>query len=149
MGAQQPAQDQRSHYNYVIMGAMASQITSLTTVYLTVYSGAAQRKHSNSAWLAFVRGIHRWPVNSPHKWPVTRNMFPFDDVIICHALWLTQIIGIDTLIFGQTSPLNGIHTPKIKVSIPILPWYHRINYTLKMVSIQLENVSRPLSQQRT
>ena len=27
-------------------------------------------------------GIHRGPVNSPHKWPVTRKMFPFDDVII-------------------------------------------------------------------
>ena len=30
-----------------------------------------------------MRGIHRWPVNSPHKWPVTREMFPFDDVIMC------------------------------------------------------------------
>ena len=30
--------------------------------------------------MAFVRGIHRGPVNSPHKWPVTREMFPFDDV---------------------------------------------------------------------
>ena len=33
----------------------------------------------------FVRGIHRWPVNSPHKWPVSRKMFPFDDVIM-HAV---------------------------------------------------------------
>ena len=41
---------------------------------------AGQRKHQISASLAFVRGIHRWPVNSPHKWPVTRKMFPFDDV---------------------------------------------------------------------
>ena len=32
--------------------------------------------------MAFVRGIHKWPLNSPHKWPVTRKMFPFDDVII-------------------------------------------------------------------
>ena len=29
-----------------------------------------------------MQGIHRWPVNSPHKWPVTREMFPFDDVIM-------------------------------------------------------------------
>ena len=64
------------------MGTMASQITSLTIVYSTVYSGADQRKHQSSASLAFVRGIHRWPVNSPHKWPVTRKMFPFDDVIM-------------------------------------------------------------------
>ena len=61
---------------------MASQTTSLTIVYSTVYSGADQRKHQSSASLALVRGIHRWPVNSPHKWPVTRKMFPFDDVIM-------------------------------------------------------------------
>ena len=35
--------------------------------------------------LAFVRGIHRSPVNSPHKWPVTPKMFPFDDVIMTHV----------------------------------------------------------------
>ena len=71
-----------NHYDDVIMGTMASQITSLAIVYSTVYSGADQRKHQSSASLAFVRGIHRRPVNSPHKWPVTRKMFPFDDVII-------------------------------------------------------------------
>ena len=64
------------------MSLMASQITSLTIVYSTVYSGADQRKHQSSASLAFVRGIHRGPVNSPHKWPITRKTFPFDDVII-------------------------------------------------------------------
>ena len=51
-------------------------------VYLTVYSGADQRKHQSSASLAFVKGIHRSPVNSPQKGPVTRKMFPFDDVIM-------------------------------------------------------------------
>ena len=70
------------HYGEVIMGAMASQITSLTIVYSTIYSDADQRKHQSSASLAFVRGIHRSPVNSPHKWPVTRKMFPFADVIM-------------------------------------------------------------------
>ena len=71
------------HYCDVIMGAMACQIASLTIVYFIVHSGAGQRKHQSSASMAFVRGIHRWPVNSPHKWPVTReNMFPFDDVIM-------------------------------------------------------------------
>ena len=64
------------------MGAMASQITSLTIVYSIAYSGADQRKHQSSASLAFVQGIPRWPVNSPHKWPVTPKMFPFDDVIV-------------------------------------------------------------------
>ena len=71
-----------NHYDDVIMGTMASQITSLTIVNATVYSGAHQRKHQSSASLVFVRGIHRGPVNSPYKWPVTRKMFPFDDVII-------------------------------------------------------------------
>ena len=71
-----------SHYDDVIMGAMASQITSIAIVYSTVYLGADQSKHQSSASLAFVWGIHRGPVNSPHKWPVTRKMFPFDDVIM-------------------------------------------------------------------
>ena len=70
------------HYNDVLMGAIASQITSLTIVYSTVYSDADQRKHQGSASLAFVREIHRGPVNSPHKWPVTRKMIPIDDVIM-------------------------------------------------------------------
>ena len=70
------------HYNDVIMGAIGSQITSLHDYSLNRLSGTDQRKHQSSASLAFVRGIHRWPVDSPHKWPVTRKMFPFDDVIM-------------------------------------------------------------------
>ena len=79
------------------MGAMASQIISLTTVYSTVYSGADQRKHQSSASLAIVRGNHRWPVNSPRKWPVTRKMFPFDDVIMLAPMLAGQdIISCNT-----------------------------------------------------
>ena len=74
----------RCHYDDAIMGAIGSEITSLTIVYSTVYSGADQSKHQSSASLAFVWGIHRGPVNSPHKWPVTWKMFLFDDVIMCH-----------------------------------------------------------------
>ena len=70
------------HYNDVIMGAIASQITSLTIVYSNDYSDADQRKNQIPASLAVVRGIHRGPGYSPHKWPVTRKMFPFDDVIM-------------------------------------------------------------------
>ena len=70
------------HYNEVIMGAIASQITSLTIVNSIVYSDADQRKHQSSASLAFALGIHRSPVNSPHKWSVTRKMFPFNYVIM-------------------------------------------------------------------
>ena len=70
------------NYNDVILSTMTSQTTSLTIVYATVYSGTDQRIHKSSASLAFMRGIHRWPVNSPHKGPVTRKRFPLDDVII-------------------------------------------------------------------
>ena len=55
------------HYTDVTMSPTASQITSLGIVYSTVYSGADQRKHQSSASLAFAWGIHRGPVNSPHK----------------------------------------------------------------------------------
>ena len=70
------------HYNDIIMGTMASQITSISIVCSTVGSGADQRKHQSSASLAFVWGIHRWPGNSPHKRQVMWKMFPFDEVIM-------------------------------------------------------------------
>ena len=65
------------YYSDVMVDAMASQITSLTIVYSTVYSVADQRKHQSYALLAFVRGIHRWLVNSHHKGSETLKMFPF------------------------------------------------------------------------
>ena len=70
------------YYSDVIMSAMTSQITSLTIVYSTIYSGVDQRIHESSVSLAFVRGNHRWAMNSPHKGRVRRKMFTFDDVII-------------------------------------------------------------------
>ena len=82
-----------SYYDDIIMSTIASQITSLTVVYSTIYSGADQSKHQSSASLAFVWGIHRGPVNSPHKWPLTRKMFPFDDVIMACPIvfwWLCE-----------------------------------------------------------
>ena len=75
----------RIHYCDVRMCVVASQITSLTIVYSNVYSDA-DKKHQSSGSLAFVWGIHRGPVSSPHKWPVTRKMFPFDDVIMWKIL---------------------------------------------------------------
>ena len=70
------------HYSDIIMSTRASQITSISIVYSTICSGADQREHQSSASLAFERGIHRWPVNSPHKGPVMWILFPFDDVIM-------------------------------------------------------------------
>ena len=98
------------HYNDVIMGLMASQITSLTIVYSSVYSGTDQRKHQSSTSLAFVRRIHRSLVNSPHKGPVMRKMFPLDDVIMYSAsshyqnqCWLIGWILIKLEIVDQWS----------------------------------------------
>ena len=59
-------------YSEVIMSIIAFQITGVSIVYSTVCSGAYQRKHQSSASLAFRRGIHLLPANSPHKGPVTR-----------------------------------------------------------------------------
>ena len=61
---------------------MASQLTGVFVVCTTVCSGVDQRKHESSALLAFAMGIHRSPVDSPYKGPVTRKMFPFGDVIM-------------------------------------------------------------------
>ena len=62
------------------MGAMASQITNLLIVYTTVIQ--SQIKKIKSASLAFVWGIHLWPMKSPYKGPVTRKIFPFGYVIM-------------------------------------------------------------------
>ena len=74
------------HNSDVIMDTVASQITSLTIIYSTNYSDADQRKQRSSASLAFVREFHRWPVNSPPKWPVTRkiNVYTSTDFSIDH-----------------------------------------------------------------
>ena len=71
-----------SYHSDATMSAMASQITGVSIVYSNFCSGADQREHQSSVSLTFVRGIHRWPVNAPHKGPVTRKIFPFDDVIM-------------------------------------------------------------------
>ena len=93
----------RLHYNDVIIGPISSQITSLTIVYSIVYSDADKRKHQSSASLAFVRGFHRGPVNSPRKWPVTRKMFPFDDVIMEGRIYAPvkyATIGVDNSVLS-------------------------------------------------
>ena len=55
---------------------------------------AAQRKHQSSPSLGFVKGIHRCPVNSPHKGPVTRKLFPSEDVIII-LFHLSLVVSVD------------------------------------------------------
>ena len=100
------------HYSDVIMSVTASQITSVSVVCSTVCSGADQRKDQNSTSLAFVRGIHRWPVNSPHKGPVIRKIFfiwwRHHDYIL-DTFCLTYCLWIDVSIFCQFTD-----TPRMK-----------------------------------
>ena len=110
------------------MGVMAYQITSLTIVYSTDYSGANQRKHQSSASLAFVRGIHRRLMKSPHKWQVTRKMFPFDDVIMSHmcrrvhdSLWNVKFLLSDWSIILLMIPLIIGLTVSVLLSIVAIP----------------------------
>ena len=145
-----------THYADVIMTTIASQITSLTIVYSTIYSGADQSKHQSSASLAFVWGIHRGPVNSPHKWPVTRKMFPFDDVIMgirlllscfmlnliknplyCFAQWLVKMY-INTGIFvGAVTYViwfcqNKSHKMDLVSLLYILHWHTGAHILLQL-----------------
>ena len=96
------------HYTGVIMDAMASHITGITIVYSTVYTGADQRKHQSSASLAFVWGIRRWHVNSPHKGPVTRKLFPFDDFMMKHYTLCTSSQTQHTHTHTYTKPMGRL-----------------------------------------
>ena len=111
----------RTQYSDAIMSTMASQITSLRVVYSIVYSDADQRKHQSSASLAFVRGIHRWPVNSPHKGPVTRKMFPIDNGIMGSCeLWFNVEKNKDNFLY-LFETLRNIITKCVSLDI-IFNW---------------------------
>ena len=101
VGYYSPHDKSVNHYNDVIMGEIASQIISLKIVYSSIYSDTDQRKHQSSASLAFVRGIHRRPVNSPHKWSVTRKMFSFDDVTMMWILTYGYAISGNTIMASE------------------------------------------------
>ena len=82
------------------------------------------KKHQSSASLAFVGGIHRGPENSPHKWPVTRKMFPFDDVIMNGKLCVFITVSLNKMpailqtIFSNTFPYMEILARKFP-GVPI------------------------------
>ena len=94
------------------MDGMTCQITGKFTVCSTASSGVHQIKHQILALLACVRGIHRWPVGSPHKGPVTQKMFLFDDVTVMYdtdifLLWKIHVpIRLWTLV---GAPPTGDH----------------------------------------
>ena len=112
------------HYSDVVMGAMASQITGVSIVYSIVFFfGIDQRKHQSSASPAFVRGIHLSPVNSPHKGPVTRIMFPFD-IVIMTPNGPACICGITRTNWTMTFQICAIITyTSIRLICMIYWWY--------------------------
>ena len=88
------------HYNRVIMGTIASQITSFTIVYSIVYSDlfrCRSKKTSKLRLTGLCAGNSPGPVNSLHKWPVTWKMFPFD-VIIMKVPWLLESSVVPSMV---------------------------------------------------
>ena len=111
------------------MCTMASQITSLTIVYSTIHSSTDERKHQSSASLAFVMGIHRWPVNSPHKGPVTRKMFPFDDIIMTQSRGFESSRGVSSVGILNREPVENsgksVWTEINQASRMFISWWHQ------------------------
>ena len=76
------------HYSDVIISAMSSEIIGVSMLYPPACSAPDQRMYQSSASFAFVRVIHRCPVDSPHKGPITRKIIPLHDVIMRRGeLW--------------------------------------------------------------
>ena len=104
----------KMHHGYVIMRAMVSGIAGVWIVCTTVCLGADQKGLQSSESLAFVRGIHRWPVGCPHKGLMTRKMFPFDDVIMCWSWPAKAMKEIDSkrnndMVVSWQSLINGVN----------------------------------------
>ena len=94
--------------------------------------GPDQRKHQSSASLAFVRGIHRWPVNSPRKGPVTRKIFTFYDVIMSHGYEITNALHSKqrNWYIPVTNPCNMSHA----ISSPLC------RYNMILVAVQTRHL---------
>ena len=116
-----PFKERCLHYSDAIMNTMASQITGVQIIYSTVCSGANQRKHQNSASLAFVRGI---PVNSPHKGPVTRKMFPFHEVIMYVVQMKVMVLNDYVLDFLHITRrvIAWAYHSKLRVAFQLWKW---------------------------
>ena len=95
--------------------------------------GTDQRKNQSFASLAFVWEIHRWPVNSPHKGPVTRKMFPFDDVIMSCMPWTRLKLISDCYWLIQVSSPSTVALLKF-----VIPFRNPTNIT---VGVFIRNIS--------
>ena len=103
------------------------QITGISDVCSAICSGADQRNHQSPMWLAFVKGIHRWPVDSPQKGPVTWKMFPLDDVIMTiqrplhlrgvrAPAWFDVSISVLSALVYLCVEITHFHSGKIGIS---------------------------------
>ena len=112
---------------------------------LNRYSGTDQIKHQTSASFAFVREIHRWPVNSPHKLPVTREMFPFGDAIM---IWYVLIFISQSFIADVFTPasqdhqelwttgISSIHLSPLRIAGMLFLFHPSLSYSIGVRSIQ-------------
>ena len=110
----QPMLSQKSHYNDYIMSVVASQITSLTIVYSTAYSGADQRKHQSSASLA---NVSIW---RHHHARGTRMRTSNGSLFRAHLLTVCTICSYQG---------TGIHASLIQWCHICVFIYHRISHT--------------------
>ena len=117
-------------FSDVIMIAMASEITCVWIVCPTVYSGADQRKHQSPASLAFARGIYRWPIDSSHRGPATRKIFPFDDVIMSRV----QYLSLPRVKYEAAASYGCFQTYVFLYGWLYLQMYSMYNYTEYMTS---------------
>ena len=106
----------QSHYHYVKMTTLASQITSLTVVYSTVYSDADQRKHQSSASLAFVWGSHR------DRWiPRTKGQSRGKCFHLMTSSWYDKMYGVPWKMImdhGKYSIEQNVWVPQENDNVP-------------------------------
>ena len=101
------------HYSDVTTSLMASQNTSNSTVHSTICLSQHKKKHQRVRYWPFVMGIHRWPVDSPHKGPVMWKVFPLCDIIMCDGL---------SSVRPMSSCTNGISESANAFILNIIVW---------------------------
>ena len=124
----------RSNYNDVIMGAMASQITSLTIVDFNCLFTRRYKKTSKLHVTGLCVG--RWSVNSPHKWSIARKLFPFDDVIMQYGT-PRLVFQIEDIIFCTNVGLNILLNIVICVIIAVIFLFANISRIFEFCALTI------------
>ena len=117
------------HWSDVTMSAMVSQITGIWTVCSVVCSLTLKsKKTSKLGVIGFVRGNHQWPVDFPHKGPITRKMFPFDE-----SSWITLSKWLPYLPRANKSTFP---VPSLPWWTPFLSCHILLNFTLTLTAVK-------------